>query len=417
MHLLPVRLALLLAVLAVVAACGAPAPVATPTPTLAPAPTPAPALTPTPTPTPTPAPDATGGPSQGGQSALLLQRAEQVGMELIEATREGCAFSYEVGEYRSSRSGAVEGKADSGVPYGRVARTTVEFGPDGRVRSERQSVTGLQSPLSSGGGGDSDLPAWLDEQIAGLAEMLARGRYVGESSFRGRPSLRYEMRVEGGAASLGAAGSLFVFDYVVDNPFIRGEHQYAIFPDGNVQLERQWATSEFGVEGCAPEDEAARAVMEAVAVEIERNARAVHDRLTESIDAGCALTFTMESGLAPPARRVEGDDARDLLSWFVAIAGIANPGNADGDDGSMGAPADEYSYAGETELFGRAAVRFEHSEVRASESGLTDYLTVLELVRENPLLSRAIAYGTLLPDGAPSMVYQQTVSSIAADCG
>ena len=401
--------------LVLVAACGAPAPVGTPTPTLAPTPTPAPALTAIPTLTPTPSP--TVGPSQDGQTAMLLQRAEQMRVEIIEATQEGCTFLYEEGEYRGNGSGAVGGNAGGDAPYGRVARTTVEFGPGGQFRGGSQSVTGLQSTLSSGGGVDADLPVWIDGQIMSLAEMLARGRYVDESSFIGQPSLRYEMRMEGGASSSGAAESLFVFDYVVDNPFIRSEHQYAVFSDGNVQLERQWTASAFGVVGCSPNGETARSAGDAVAVEIERNALDVRDALLENIEAGCALTFTMEYNSAPRTDRTEGDDARDLLAWFVATAGIANPENENGDDSPMGAPGGEYSYAGETELYDRAGVRFEHTEVRASESGLTNYRNVLEFVRENPLLSRATVYGALLPDGTPVMVHRQAVSSLAADCG
>ena len=413
MRVLPVRPAFLVPLLlVVVAACGAPAPMATPTPTHAPTPTPAPALTATPTLTLTPSP--TGGPPQDGQAATLLQRAEQVRVEIIEATREGCAFLYEEGEYRSNGSGTVEGNVGGDAPYGRVARTTVRFGPGGQFRGESQSVTGLQSTLSSGGGVDADFPVWIDEQMVSLAEMLARGRYVGESSFIGQPSLRYETRVEGGASSSGAAESLFVFDYVIDNPFIRSEHRYAVFPDGNVQLERQWTTSAFGIVGCSPNGETARSAGEAVVIEIERNALNVRESLVESIDAGCALTLTMNYNSAPQAQRVEGGDARDLLAWFVGIAGLANPDNAGGDDSPMGA---EYSYVGETELYDRAAVRFEHAEVRASESGLTNYLNVLEFVRENPLLSRATVYGALLPDGAPAMVHRQAVSGLAADCG
>ena len=347
---------------------------------------------------------------------MLEQRAERVRAEILEATRKGCDFSYEVGEYRNGY-GAAGGNAGSGTPYGRVARTTVEFGPDGQFQGESQSVTGLQSALSSGGGVDWDFPAWLDEQAANLTDMLARGAYAGESSLIGQPSLRYETRTEGGASSSGPAETLFVFDYVIDNPFIRSEHQYTVLPDGNVQLERQWATSAFGVEGCGSDGEAARSTGEAVGVEIERNALDVHDALAEKVEAGCALTYTMEYNAAPRTDRVEGGDAHDLLSWFVAYARLVSPENAGGDDSPMVDPSVRYSYVGETELFGRPAVRFEHSEVRASEDGLTNYLNVLDFVRENPLLSRATIYGAILPDGAPGVVHWQTVSSLAADCG
>ena len=348
---------------------------------------------------------------------MLERRAEQVRAEILEATHKGCDFLYEVGEYRSNGYGAAGGNAAPGAPYGRVARTTVEFGPGRQFQGESQSVTGLQSTLSSGGGVDSDLPAWLDEQVASLVDMLARGAYVGESSLIEQPSLRYEVRTEGGASSSGPAESLFVLDYVIDNPFIRSEHQYTVFPDGNVQLERQWATSAFGVEGCGTDGEAAHATGEAVGVEIERNAQDVHDSLAEKVEAGCALTFTMEYNAAPRTDRVEGGDAHDLLSWFVAIAGIGNPENAGGGDSQMGVPGGWYSYTGETELFGRPAVRFESSEVHASEAGLANHLRVWEFVRENPLLSRATVYGAVLPDGAPSVVHRQSVSSLAADCG
>ena len=400
--------------LAVVAACGTPAPAATPTPTPAPTPTLAVALTATPTLTPTPAPSPTARPLPGGQAAMLLQRADQVRTGIVEATRKGCAFLYEQGEYRRSAFGAGDGHVGSDMPYGRVARTTVEFGPDGQIEGERQSVTGLQSMLSSSAAVDADFPAWLDAEVVSLTEMLARGQYVGESSLNGRPSLSFETRAEGGISSSGLAESLSVYDYVVDNPFIRSEHQYTVFPDGNVQLEQQWATSAFGVEGCDPAGGAARATGEAVALEVRRNALKARDVLVESIEAGCALSVEFDS--AQQADRVEGADARGLLSWFVAIAGLVGPGDEGGDDGLLeGTP--EYSYAGEAELFGRPAVRFEYSEVRASESGLTNYVNVLVLVRENPLLSRATVYGTVLPDGAPGIVHQQAVSSLAADCG
>ena len=345
---------------------------------------------------------------------MLLQRADQVRTGLIEGARKGCAFLYEQGEYRSNRFGAVEGNDGAAAPYGRVARTTVEFGPDGQMRGERQSVTGLQGALSGGGTVDADFPAWLDAEVVSLADMLARGQYVGESSLIGLPSLRFETRGEGGISSSGPTESLLVYDYVVDNPFIRSEHQYTVFPDGNVQLERQWATSAFGVEGCGPDGEAARSTGEAVALEIGRNAVKAHDALVESIEAGCSLT--MEINNAQQTDWVEGADARDLLSWFVAIAGLVNPESGGGYDSPPEEPS-EYSYAEETELFGRPAVRFEHSEVRASETGLTNYLNVLEFVRENPLLSRATVYGAALPDGAASVVHQQVVSSLAADCG
>ena len=116
-------------------------------------------------------------------------------MEIVDATQEGCTFVYEEGEWRRSGSASAGGGAGPDVPYGRVARTTVEFGPDGRMWGQRQSVTGLQSALSSSGAIDADFPVWLDEQVAELADMLARGWYVGESSLIGQPSLRYEMRI------------------------------------------------------------------------------------------------------------------------------------------------------------------------------------------------------------------------------
>lgn len=400
--------------LAVVAACGAPAPAATPTPTPAPTPTLAPVLTATPTLTPPPAPSPTAMPLPDGQAAMLLQRANQVRTGIVEATRKGCAFLYEEGEYRWNGFGAVDGNGGSDMPYGRVARTTVEFGPDGQIEGESQSVSGLQSPLSGSVAVDADLPAWLDAEVVSLTEMLARGQYAGESSLIGRPSLRFEVRGGGDASSSGPAESLSVYDYVVDNPFIRSEHHYTVLSDGNVQLERQWATSAFGVEGCDPAGEAARATGEAVALEVRRNALKARDVLVESIEAGCALSMEFDS--AQQADRVEGADVRDLLSWFVAVAGLVSPGDEGGDDGLLeGTP--EYSYAGETELFGLPAVRFEYSEVRASESGLTNYMNVLEFVRENPLLSRTTVYGAILPDGAPGIVHQQAVSSLAADCG
>ena len=376
---------------------------------------------------------------------MLQKRTDQVRAEIIKAAREGCAFSYEEGEYRNSGFSAVEGSDALDVPYGRVARTTLEFDSDGQPAGTRQSVTGLQNTLSSGGSDASDLPAWLSEQVVSLADMQARGTYAGESSLIGQPSLRYETRTEGGISSSDPTETLFIFDFVIDNPFIRSEQQYTVFPDGDVRLERQWAMSEFGVEDCGPDGEAARSTGEAVALEIKQNALNAHDALMESIEAGCTLTVTGESVFTPQTsgetQRLEGDYARNLLAYNLAIAGVVSPedwGDENhpseepsefsyaGETELFGRPAvrfehseepSEFSYAGETELFGRPAVRFEHSEVRASTSGLAAYFNVLEFVRDNPLLSSATVYETLLPDGAPSITHQQGLSSISADCG
>ena len=351
---------------------------------------------------------------------MLQQTADRLRAEILEATQEGCAFSYEEGEYRSSGLSAVEGGDSLAAPYGRVARTTLEFDSDGQLIGERQSLTGLQSPLSGSGFNAPDFPAWLSDQIVSLTDMQARGAYTGESSLSSQPSLRYETRTEGGISLSGPTESWFIFDYVIDNPFIRSEHQYTVFPDGDVRLERQWVMSAFDVEDCGPEGDAARSIGEAVALDIKQNALHAHDALVERIEAGCALTLTTESNTAQQAdgetRRLEGDDARNLLSYYVAIAGVVGPENVGDDDRSLEEPS-EYSYVGETELFGRPAARFEHSEVRASESGLANYSNVLEFVRANPLLSHATVYEAVLPDGAPSIVHRQALSSLNADCG
>ena len=249
---------------------------------------------------------------------MLQQRADQVRAEIIKGTQEGCAFSYEEGEYRNGA-----------VPYGRVARTTKEFDSDGQPAGTRSSVSGLQNTLSGGGSDASDLPAWLSEQVVSLVDMQARGTYAGESSLIGQPSLRYEARTEGGASSSDPTETLFIFDFVIDNPFIRSEQQYTVFPDGDVRLERQWAMSEFGVEGCGPDGEAAHSTGEAAALEIKQNAQSAHDALVESIEAGCALMVTGESVFTPQtngeAQRLEGDYARNLLAHNLTIAGVVSP--------------------------------------------------------------------------------------------
>ena len=346
-------------------------------------------------------------PLPDGQTAMLRQRADQVRAEIIKATQEGCAFSYEEGEYRNGA-----------VPYGRVARTTMEFDSDGHPAGTRSSVSGLQNTLSSGGSDASDLPAWLSEQVVSLVDMQARGTYAGESSLIGQPSLRYETRTEGGASSSDPTETLFIFDFVIDNPFIRSEHQYTIFPDGNVRLERQWVMSEFG-EDCGPNGEAARSIGEAVALDIKQNAQSAHDALLESIEAGCALTVTGESVVTLQTngeQRLEGDYARNLLAYNLTLAGVVSP-ETWSPEGYVDEKPSGYSYAGETELFGHPAVRFEALSVRASASGLTAYLNVLEFVREDSLLSHTTVYETVLPDGAPSLIHQQGLSSISADCG
>ena len=351
---------------------------------------------------------------------MLQQRADQVRAEIIKATLEGCAFSYEEGEYRNSGFSAVEGSGSLAVPYGRVARTTQEFDSDGQPVGTRQSVTGLQSTLSSSSSGAPDFPTWLSDQVVSLVDMQARGTYAGESSLIGQPSLRYEARTEGGTSSSDPTETLFIFDFVIDNPFIRSEQQYTVFPDGDVRLERQWAMSEFGIEGCGPDGEAAHSTGEAAALEIKQNAQSAHDALVESIEAGCALTVTGESVFTPQtngeAQRLEGDYARNLLAYNLTLAGVVSP-ETWSPEGYVSEKPSVYSYAGETELFGHPAVRFEGLSVRASTSGLATYLNVLEFVREDPLLSYATVYEALLPDGAPSLIHQQRLSSISADCG
>ena len=333
-------------------------------------------------------------PLPDGQTAMLRQRADQVRAEIIKATQEGCAFSYEEGEYRNGA-----------VPYGRVARTdsTMEFDSDGQPAGTRQSVTGLQNTLSSGGSDASDLPAWLSEQVVSLVDMQARGTYAGESSLIGQPSLRYETRTEGGASSSDPTETLFIFDFVIDNPFIRSEHQYTIFPDGNVRLERQWAMSEFAGEDCGPNGEAARSIGEAVALDIKQNAQSAHDALLESIEAGCALAVTGESVVTPQtngetAQRLEGDYARNLLAYNLTLAGVVSP-ETWSPEGYVDLPSDStpISKCSSRTPARRScsaasalpAVRFEGLSVRASTSGLAAYRNVLEFVRsvEDPLLN------------------------------
>ncbi len=348
---------------------------------------------------------------------------------------------------------------------GQVTTTVIERGSDGRIgvigQSSRSGLGGA-SPMGGSFSGDLDFASWTGDQLDSLADILTRGAYAGESSFRGKPSLRYESRMERGPSQDAAApvAARSVYDYLIDNPFVRIESQYDVFPDGRVELVRQWAMSEFGVGSC-PSDgpDEARQELERVAVES-------YAALLESIEsAQCGIFFDTEQFRREGYRR-EGEalptttmsrmtferhgEGRWLLhgsseqtsNGKLILRSRTKAWHAETFDPSIGewramepqlpefafgpnetaklyaidvgglvANEEEYNiltaspdgiegyeYAGETTVQGRPAERYEKRELDVKEEGIADLLQVREYVKDNPLLFTLRTHA-ILPEG------------------
>ena len=247
-----------------------------------------------------------------------------------------------------------------------------------------------------------------------------------------------------------------VYDYLIDNPFVRIESQYDVFADGKVELVRQWAMSEFGVGDCSGDgpDEAR--------LELERIAAESYAALLDRIEsAQCGVFFDTEQfrreGGTLPATTIgrmtferdgegrwllhgssEQTSRGELISrsrtkawraetfdpstgewqavepqlpefafgpdhiamWYVIGMGglVDNEEESDVptapyDDGLEG-----YSYVGETTMRERPAERYEKRELDVREEGIVDILRVREYLKDNPLLFSLRAYA-ILPEG------------------
>ena len=306
---------------------------------------------------------------------------------------------------------------------------------------------------------DSDAAEWFAVEYQRLLDNAPRGEYVGQSSYLGRPTLRYELRIE---HDTGADGdmpvvTLLTFDYLVENPFVFVEHEYSVFADRAQKLVRQFTRSEFRLGGCTGGPKQDIDALE-VRRELARSAAAAYAPVRDAIFAGCQVTLTtaygrwrvledMEQGpsvtggtthsiLAPSSdgawlltqeyeyRGADGtseahssdssiadplDRLAQSLREVVGIGGLIDkdgfPRRDDGDDRWL-----NYRYAGETEIDGRPAVRFERYGIEGRskrfeqhgigmDSELRHVLWGLEFVKDNPLLHRE-TYSYVLPDGS-----------------
>ena len=361
--------------------------------------------------------------------------------EVIEAVNRDCAFTYEEGTYRSSGGGSFSaGTEERDLAWaGLVDRTTRTRGDDGQVRLTSYSrVSGPGDPQRLGAPfGGVDFVGWIGGLLSMLTEVQATSTYVGESSFRGEPTLRYEVRV----ALEGAAGSvaiLSVYEFVLDNPFVRIESEYLVFDDQAPLLLSQDVMSEFAVGQC-PGDRPDEARLE-----LERAAARTYTSILERIDAAdCNLVFQQkfffreglrrEGELFPfeiirrtvfepdgvggwlwrndtfdqstgewrtledlppelsfsPSTTVEGYAARTGLMQGIEENMHPNPT----DDPLYG-----FSFSGATEVLDRPTIRYERRRLEAREEGTVPMLMVREYVRDNPLLFSNRAY-VMLPNG------------------
>jgi len=266
------------------------------TPTLSPTSTPTPAsptatptaiptlpVTATATPTPTTAPLAS-------EAASLLRTAEEVRNGIIASVEGGCSLIHTEGRYsvfRTLPSGEVRGE-----PSGGVRTLIIEGTPDGRtevVASSTRTAIG-RSPLGGSFSNDFDIEAYLGvDQVAG---MLRGAAYVGEAHFLGQPAFRYEFRTERPGPDGSHAETLLVRYFATTNPFIRGEDQYLVLPDGSTHLERQWYVSGFKAGMCAPDDGGGEA--DEVTRGIAAKTEAVRNELRAQVESGCALELSLE---------------------------------------------------------------------------------------------------------------------------
>jgi len=248
--------------------------------------------------------------------------------------------------------------------------------------------------------------------------MLRGAAYVGEAHFLGQPALRYELRTERLEMDAGQAETLLVRYFVTANPFVRGEDQYLVLPDGSMHLERQSYVSGFEAQMCAPDD--GRDEADTVTRGIVAKTEAIRNEFRAQVESGCALELSLErldgADVGMRTERVEGRIALGRLDDFAYLAGLGvyaeGPTPSPFPEGAVNAPF----YQEETELNGLPAVRYERRDLHAEQGGLRDGLTVVESVLANPLLSRLTHY-TLRHDGERIVEWASALTGIrAVDC-
>ncbi len=263
---------------------------------------------------------------------------------------------------------------------------------------------------------DFDLEVYLT--LDQVAEMLRGAAYVGEAHFLGQSALRYEVRTKRPELDGGEAETLLVRYFATANPFVQGEDQYLVLPDGSTHLERQRYVSGFEAGICAPDDGDVEA--DVMTRGIVAKTEAMWNEFRAQVESGCALELQLEkrdgAEVEMKTEHVEGEIALGTLEWFAYLAGLGvyteklTPSPFP--EGVVNAPF----YRGETELYGLPAVRYERRDLHAKQEGLRDGLTVVESVLANPLLSRLTQY-TLRHDGERIVEGGSALTAIrAVDC-
>ncbi|MDE2837146.1 MAG: hypothetical protein OXL97_06495 [Chloroflexota bacterium] len=196
---------------------------------------------------PTPFPDVVSDPT--GRTAVLHVRAAAVRDRLVEETSgaDSCRFESLYGAWHvagrpsgwsmtrrtSFRDGlATYGSAWGEIPLGMLEEERVPEGEPGSI-----SLTPFE---------------WFDDEYQRFIGANPRGRYVGQSSYLGQPSLRYEERTDYDSPAADAAVTrLTVLDYVAENPYVYLKSDYDLFADGTRKLVRQFTRYSFAALGCA----------------------------------------------------------------------------------------------------------------------------------------------------------------------
>ena len=366
------------------------------------------------TPAPAPAPLA-------ARAASLLQTAEEIRNGIIASVEGGCSLVHTEGRYSVIRT-LPSGEAWGAGPSGGVRTLIIERTLDGRAEVMGLLISNIIGGGAGGGAMRGDFSEELDveayfevEQVAG---MLRGATYVGRGALLGQPALRYEFRTERPGPDGSHGETLLVRYFATANPFIRGEEQYLVLPDGSTHLERQRYVSGFEAGMCAPDDggDEADEVTRGIAAQTE----ALWNEFRAQVESGCALELSLErfdgGEVGMKTERVEGSIALRRLDDFAYVAGLGvyaeGPVSSPFPKGVVNAPF----YQGETELNGLPAVRYERRDLHAEQEGLRDELTVVESVVANPLLSRLTQY-TLQHDGERIVEWASALTGIrAVDC-
>ena len=198
-------------------------------------------------PPPTPFPDVVS--DTTSRTAVLHVRAAAVRDRLVEETSgaESCRLESSYGTWHEA------GRPDG---WSMTQRTSFEDGLASHSSSSGEIPLGVRE-AERVPERDSDFLSvppseFFNEEYERFIAANPRGTYVGESTYLGRPSLRYEERTDyDSPAEDGSVARLTVFDYLAENPYVYLKSEYDVFPDGTRKLERQFTRYSFATFGCS----------------------------------------------------------------------------------------------------------------------------------------------------------------------